>query len=68
MNTVRKEWPKLVDVEFEGIDHKDVPKYCDAFISSATWAETLTPLTDAELEEVNNDGELVYELLQNWLH
>lgn len=58
---------KEVDnVEFDGVDFKDYPDFCDAFISSADYKGV--PMTDEQLEEINDDTEFVYECLQNQLY
>lgn len=56
---------KLKKVTFSGIDHNDHPDYTDAFIDSAE--RNGVKLTDSELEEVNNNSSLVYELLMEYL-
>ena len=64
MPKVRREidWSRGVEcVEIEGIDRRDHPDYCDAFISYAEWADDGTPLTDAELDELNTDSGFVYD-------
>ena len=64
MPKVRQEidWSRGVEcVEIEGIDRRDHPDYCDAFISYAEWADDGTPLTDAELDELNTDSGFVYD-------
>jgi hypothetical protein len=61
---VRKEidWSRGVEcVEIDGIDRRDHPDYCDAFISYAEWADTGEELNDAELEELNSDSGFVYD-------
>ena len=50
-----------IDIEVQGIDTRDYPDFCDAYISSAVWSDTLEELTEDELEELNQDGQLVYE-------
>jgi hypothetical protein len=56
---------KYTNVKFEGIDHKDYPDYCDAYI---TYAELNgVPLTDDELEDLN-DSSTKYDLLIKHLH
>lgn len=67
MNTVTQK-RKIVDVEVEGIDRRDAPDYVDAFISSATWDDTGEALTEAELEELNEDGDFVYNAVMNHLY
>tara|TARA_R100000388_G_C7185696_1_gene130962 strand:- start:473 stop:664 length:192 start_codon:yes stop_codon:yes gene_type:complete len=49
------------DVTFDGIDHRDYPDYCNAFILDAMYDGRI--LSDDELNELNEDAELVYELL-----
>ena len=50
---------ELESVEIEGIDTKDHPDYCDAFVAKAFWFGR--ELTDDELEIVNDDSDFVYE-------
>jgi len=58
---------KLIDnVEFDGIDYTDYPDFCDAYISSADYNGI--EMTDEQLNELNNDVDLVYELLTNYIH
>ena len=57
---------KLIDnIEVEGIDTKDYPDFCDAFIASADYDGK--PMTDEQLAEINEDREFVYECVQNHL-
>jgi len=57
---------KIINAEFEGIDHKDYPDYCDAFCVYAEF-EDGTPLSEDALDELN-DSDLRYELLIKTLH
>lgn len=52
----------LCDVEMDGINGWDAPKFCDAFIANAAWDDTGKELTDAEIDLLNDDGQLVHEL------
>ncbi len=52
-------YSKITDVEIDGIDTKDYPDFCDAFVSSATYKGR--DMTDAELERLNEDGCFVNE-------
>jgi hypothetical protein len=54
---------KIVDIELEGIDTRDYPDFCDAFISAAAYADTGESLNDEELDELNENGSLVYDLV-----
>lgn len=58
---------KVSDVEVEGIDHGDYPRFCDAFVSAATYRGR--PMSDAELERLNDDErEFVHEQVCNWIY
>jgi len=50
---------ELESIEIEGIDTKDHPDYCDAFVAKAIWFDR--ELTDDELEIVNDDSDFVYK-------
>ena len=60
------EHAKITNVVLNGIYHWDFPDYCDAFIDSADYNGK--PMTDKELDELNEDYELVHELVWNNLH
>ncbi len=53
------------DFQIEGVDTFDYPKFCDAYImganvyDNAEWREA----TEVELDELNEDGDLVYRLV-----
>jgi hypothetical protein len=51
---------EIVNIDVDGIDYNDYPDFCDAFISYAEWDDG-TPLSDDELDKLNDDRELVYE-------
>ena len=46
----------VTDIELDGIDMNDYPDFCDAYIESASFLDG-TPLTDAQLETLNNTQE-----------
>ena len=57
---------KLIDnIEVDGIDTKDYPDFCDAFIASADYDGK--PMTDEQLDNLNEDSDFVYECVQNHL-
>jgi len=58
----------LADVEVDGVDRRDAPDFCDAFICNARWADTGEQLDDDELELINEDGDLVYDAVQRNLY
>jgi hypothetical protein len=53
------DYKQIEDVMVEGIDYKDAPDFCDAYISSAWYKGR--DMTEEELEELNYDGEYVYD-------
>lgn len=59
---------KVVEMEVDGINTRDYPDFCDAFITSATWDDTGEPLTEPELAELNEDTGLVYDLVIDRLY
>ncbi len=56
----------ITNVKFEGIDHKDYPDYCDAYIVSADYNGE--PMTDEQIEDLAQDTGLVYDLLIEYLY
>jgi hypothetical protein len=52
---------RLTAVTVQDIDFKDYPDFCDAFIESAVWEDTGEALTDDELDQVNEDGQLRWD-------
>jgi hypothetical protein len=57
---------QYLNIEFVGIDHSDYPDFCDAFICYAEHDDG-EPLTDDELDLLNDDGCFVHEALWNHL-
>jgi len=53
------DYKNLGGIVVDGIDTKDYPDFCDAFISYAAYDDR--PLTDEELDELNEDSDFVYE-------
>ncbi len=60
-----REGALINNIEVDGIDTKDYPDFCDAFIASADYEGK--PMTDEQLAEINEDREFVYECVQNHL-
>lgn len=57
---------KLIDnIEVDGIDTKDYPDFCDAFIASADYNGK--EMTGEQLDELNEDNDFVHECVQNHL-
>ncbi len=57
---------KIDNVVLDGIHHWDYPDYCDAFIDSADYDGK--PMTDEQLDDLNEDSDLVFELVWDNLH
>ncbi len=60
------EYTKITNVVLDGIHHWDYPDYCDAFIDSADYDGK--EMTDEQLDDLNEDSDLVFELVWDNLH
>lgn len=60
------DYKKIGNIEFDGIDHKDYPDYCDAYIVSAEYDGE--EMTDKQIELLNDDRDYVYEKLMDYLY
>lgn len=56
---------KIENIQFDQIDWKDYPDFSDAFICYAEFDGR--PLTQEELDEVNEDREFCYEKLIDYI-
>lgn len=57
---------KYIDIELDGINTKDYPDFCDAFISSASVLMdngNIREATEKELDELNQDNSYIYDLV-----
>lgn len=54
---------KVSNIVFDGIDHKDYPDYSDAYVESAEYEGE--PMTEEQLDELNECCDFVYEKLLN---
>ena len=52
---------KIDNIKFEGVDNNDYPDFCDAYICSAEYNNV--PMTDGEIDELNNDKQFVHDKL-----
>jgi len=66
MSHVKLDYSKIEIVEIDGIDHKDYPDYCDAWISAATVDGV--EATDEQLDEMNNNDQFRYESVWDSIH
>lgn len=60
------ELSKITNVQVEGIDWKDYPEFTMAFISFAMYEGR--PLTDEQLDIINQDCDFVYSQVWKNLH
>ena len=66
MTHVKLDYSKIEIVEIDGIDHRDYPKYTDAFISKALIDGV--EATDEQLDEMNDNDQFRYEAVWDNLH
>ena len=62
---MKMDYKKIDNIEVDGIDTKDYPDFCDAYISSADYDGV--PMTDEQLDELNEDGDYVYGHIMDYL-
>ncbi len=71
-NKIEKlDYSKLADIEVDGINTRDYPDFCDAFISGGSYLQddgTYRDLTDSELDELNENGDFVYSQVEKRLY
>jgi hypothetical protein len=60
------DYSKISSVEVEDIFMYDAPDFVDAYISYAEYDGE--PMTDEQLEELNQDGDFVYDSVQRHLY
>ena len=60
------DFSKISNVDIDGIDHKDAPDYCDAFIGSCDYMDRIA--TDEELDLINENSEFIHEQVYNHLY
>jgi len=56
-------YKKIDNIEVDGIDTKDYPDFCDAFIVSADYNGK--PMTNKQIDKLNEDTDFVYECVNN---
>ena len=59
------DYKKIDNIEMDGIDTKDYPDFCDAFICSADYDGV--PMTEEQLDELNEDGDFLYANIMDYL-
>jgi hypothetical protein len=66
LGAVNLDYKLISNIQFDGIDHKDAPDYCDAYIVNAEYDGV--EMTDEQIELLNDDRYYVYEKLMNYLY
>jgi len=59
MVNLELDYSKISDIDVDGIDTRDYPDFCDAFISSAFYDGR--EMTDEELDVLNENYDFVYD-------
>lgn len=49
-----------VEIVIEGVDKRDYPKFCDAYIEEGYYVDTGIELTEAELDELMEQIDMSY--------
>ena len=57
---------QVTNIEFSGIDHKDYPKFCDAYIIDADYKGK--GMSEKQLDEINGNSNFVHEKLCEYLY
>jgi hypothetical protein len=60
------DYKKIDNIELEDVCTWDYPDFTDAFIANAHYDGI--PMTDKQLEEINEDGDFVYQCVENYLY
>lgn len=63
---IELDYSLIEDAQITGIDNNDAPDYCDSYIFAATYDGR--PMTEDELDVLNEDSEFVYQALINKLY
>jgi len=59
------DYSKISNIELEDISMRDYPDFSDAYISYADYDGV--PMTSEQLDELNNDGDFVYDAIMDKL-
>lgn len=58
MNT-KLDLSQIDNIQIAGVNTKDYPDFCNAYVESADYIGK--PMTEKQLDELNNCGDFVYE-------
>ena len=62
----KMDYKKIDNIEIDGIEPKDYPDFSNAYIVSADYDGV--PMTDEQLDEINEDGDFQHECIMNDIH
>jgi len=65
-NRIKLDYDLIEDATFDGINFRDAPDFCDAYIDSAWYNGR--EMTEEELDTLNEDSDYVYQLLMDHLY
>ncbi len=60
------DYTKITNVVVDGIDYKDAPDFCDAYIASCDYYGH--PMSEKLLDELNDDRDYVFEQVEKSLY
>jgi hypothetical protein len=63
---LKMDYSKIDNIEMEDVNSWDYPDFTDAFISSADYDGV--PMTDKQLNIINDDFQFRYECVENYLY
>jgi hypothetical protein len=57
---------QISNIQIDGVDHRDYPDYCDAYIMTAKVEGRMA--TDEELDQMNDDGQFRYDMVMEYVN
>jgi hypothetical protein len=66
MTELKLDYSKISDVEVDGIDTRDYPDFCDAYIVSADYKGRLA--TEKEIDIMNADSDFVHDCVYDYIY
>ena len=60
------DYKKITNVVLDGIDLEDYPDFCDTYIVSADYDGE--PMTEDQIDKLNEDSDLVYTEIEDFLY
>lgn len=63
---MKLDYKLITNVQLDGINFSDAPKFCDAYIYSADYDGK--PMTEEQLDILNQDGSFIHEQIINKIY